>query len=157
MNEYYSKGTQIVAVIIAEVVAYVFVILSRLLWFMGEVFSTGLWFFLIILIFPLIFISAPIIFVYRKYECKLVYLLLCVPIIFLCAMIYLPDGWYLLVIKGPMFALSDYKYEKPWVYALMLSIEFLIVQSIPVLIVKGAQKYPTDEMIDEDEKDEKDK
>ena len=159
MNEYYSKGTQIVAVIIAENISYILMILFNQYSDFLSVIPFPEWLELILdlLIIPLLCIISAVLFVYITYKCKLIYLLLCIPIIFICVLIYCPNGLYFLIMKGPFIYTPDFEYEKNWEYGIYISIEFLIVQSIPVLIVKGAQKYPTDEMIDEDEKDEKDK
>lgn len=143
MNEY-SKGTQIVAVIISEIIAYALVS-SQVWWFIAELIPS----LLILFILPAILIILPTLFVYIKYGCKLGYLLLCIPIIFLCALIYCPDGWYFFIYKGNWFLTPDA--AENWEYGIYISIEFLIVQSIPVLIVKGAQ---TSSKPDSDEQNE---
>lgn len=155
MNEY-SKGTQIVAVIIAEIIAYLLTIFNPIFRLVATV--DFLNFLVIVAIFvpPFLYMIIPILFVYIKFGCKLRYLLLCIPIILILSLIYLPDGFYGVFMKGSFVPYAA-NYEEPWVYVKWLTVEFFVVQFITAFIVKGAQKYPTDEMIDEDEKDEKDK
>ena len=158
MNEY-SKGTQIVAVIVAEIISYILMIFfNQYSDFLAVIpFPDLLMAILAFLIIPLLFIICPILFVYIKYKCKPSYLLLCMPIIFICTFIYLPDGIYFLINKGPFSIgqIYDYSYEKPWVYARDITIEFFIVQLIPVSIVRGiktSSKPDSDEQKEQTDK-----
>lgn len=154
MNEY-SKGTQIAAVIISEIIAYLLTIYNPIFRLVSTI--DFLDFLTIVTIFasPIIYMVIPILFVYIKYKCKFLFILFSIPLIFICALVYLPDGFYLLFMKGTFGWNPSYEYKEPWVYATWLTVEFFVVQLITVAIVKEAQKYPTDKMIDEDEKDKK--
>ena len=113
MNKY-SKGTQMAAVILAEIFSYILMLLFNQNGDFLSVIPFPEWIELILdlLIIPLLCIISAVLFVYIKYKCKLIYLLLCIPIIFICVLIYCPNGLYFLIMKGPFIYTPDFEYEK---------------------------------------------
>lgn len=97
-------------------------------------------------------ISVPITILYIKHNYRVVDLLLGIPIIFILVLIFSPEGWYFFIYKGNWFLTPA---AENWEYGIYISIEFFIVQLIPVFILKSVQALSKPDSDEQNEKTDK--
>lgn len=74
-----------------------------------------------------IIIALPPAIAVNKYNIRYKNLLFSCIIIFFCVLLFSPEGFYLIIYKGDWFLTPA---DPNWIYGILITIEFLIVQSI---------------------------
>lgn len=130
----FSDRTKGISAIVGITIAYILILLK--IYFISEKFehfSDGRMWAFSEFGFSFLCISIPILIVELVFQIDFRYLLFDLPIIFLLALIYSPDGFYFLYYRGGWFFNPR---EDAWQAGIYISLIFLVVHVVTVCIIR---------------------